>query len=267
MINPPFQWPGAKWRIAPWVASFLPERPCYVEPFCGSAAVFFQMPWRPRVAVLNDLNGDIVNFYRVLREQPEQLCLALELTPYAREEYLLSRKDDDDPLERARRFCTFTWLANGLRFNRKSTGWRITHDSSPIAAWQRVPDRVWLVAERLRTAFIEHCPALDLLARYRSSDTTIYLDPPYVKSTISGSYYPHEMTDDDHRALLDAADQHPGPVIISGYYSDLYAARLAHWDVFTTTTQVSSGDQRTEYIWINQAAKISQQTRIPFDED
>ena len=99
-----FRYPGSKWSIAQWIIAHFPadyEKLVYLEPFAGSGAVFFNK--KPGVVeTINDMDGEVVNLFRVLRDQPEDLKRLLELTPYSREEYDTAFEPCDDPLEKAR---------------------------------------------------------------------------------------------------------------------------------------------------------------------
>ncbi|HIT33814.1 MAG TPA: DNA adenine methylase, partial [Candidatus Faecousia intestinigallinarum] len=117
-----FRYPGSKWSIAEWIISHFPAdypKMVYLEPYCGSSAVFFNK--QPGVVeTINDLDGDVVNLFRVLREQPEDLKRVLELTPYSREEYVRSFEPCEDSVEKARRFMVKTTQALGAKICRNS---------------------------------------------------------------------------------------------------------------------------------------------------
>ena len=206
------RYPGSKWAIAEWIISHFPEgyeRMVYLEPFTGSGAVFFNK--RPgAVETINDLDGDIVNLFRVLRERSEDLKRALELTPYSREEYDRSFEPCEDSLEQARRYMVRTTQAIGAKLDGKC-GWR-NHKQMKIGGtackWGGITATIDEVASRLRgntthLVQIEHMDALRMIERYDNPDVLMYLDPPYVRSTRrSGRLYNHEMTDDDHMRML-----------------------------------------------------------------
>ena len=266
MIKPILKYPGAKWALAPWIVQHLPRMPHYVEPYCGSAAVFFNLPWRPKHAVLNDMSGDIVNLFRVIRERGDELAALIEMTPWAREEYTLSYEPTDDSLERARRFLVRTWQGHkngtlqgqGAATNWRSIGIGLSRDNPGY--WRQYPARIRAVVEHLRNAEIEHQPAVQCIARHSAPDVLLYVDPPYPFDTrTSTAYYAHEMTDGDHIALLDALDSHPGPVVLSGYACALYDDRLPHWHRVTTQAQAEKGNTRTEVLWLNDKAANSRQ--------
>ena len=146
--------------------------------------------------------------------------MLLEVTPWAREEYYKSYEYTNDPVEAARRFLVRTWQAFGRKTSTR-TGWRSDiqgRNTGCPKEWRRLPDMVWPVAQRLREVQIECQPALKLLERYRFPNVCIYADPPYVLSTRNcKKIYRCEMIDEEHAVLLEALDQHPGPVLLSGW--------------------------------------------------
>lgn len=255
-IKPILKYPGAKWSIADWIISHFPPHKHYVEPYFGSGAVFFN---KPPVAheVINDLSGDVVNLFRVIREQGEALAALIEMTPWAREEYELSYEPAEGALERARRFVVRVWQGQNAKID-TSTGWRSNGFSPtgpgtpPIAQWLQMTDRLRPLIDRIRIAEIDNRPAIDLISRAREIGVLIYADPPYPLSTRNGKMYQHEMTDADHAALLDALDAHPGPVVLSGYHCNLYDDRLRHWHTRERRVQAEKGNIRTEVLWLNQ---------------
>jgi DNA adenine methylase len=245
--------------MADWIIKHMPEHTTYLEPFFGSGAVFFNKSRSP-LETVNDLDGDVVNLFKVIRDRPEELAHLVRLTPYAREEYYFSYEETDDELEQARRFFVRCWMARGARSSGKSkTGWRHVIDinarsSSPAVEWMRLPKKILAVVDRLQGVQIENQPALKLIERYMFPNVLIYADPPYVLSTRRGPAYRHEMTDDDHEELLNALDAHPGPVLLSGYANTLYDERLKHWRRETKVVLAEAGKKRTEVLWINPVA-------------
>lgn len=259
MASTILHYPGSKWRIARWIVSHLPPHTTYLEPFFGSGAVFFTKP-RSQVETINDIDGDVVNLFRVIRERPEELARAVTFTPWARAEFDESEthKRTGDPLEDARRFLVRAWMGRSGSI-RWRTGWR--HEIAGrmgwncARVWADVPIKILAAAERLRGVQIEQQDALKLVGRYRQPFVLIYADPPYLMRTrTSGSVYPHEMTDADHVKLLDLLLDHPGPVIVSGYACDLYDGRLAGWTRRTAKAYCEGGQEREEVIWINPVA-------------
>lgn len=261
--QPILKYPGAKWKYAAWITQYIPRSVTYVEPFFGSGAVFFNLPWTPKNAVLNDLDNDIVNLFRVIRNHGAYLAALLEVTPWARAEYESSFEPTDDPIEAARRFIVRCWQAHGTKTN-VQTGWRnmgVAASGSTVSLWKKLPKRIHAIIDRLRDAEIECRPAIQVIERYHNPNVAIYADPPYVLTTRTGAMYEHEMTDADHTALLESLDAHPGPVILSGYACDLYDNRLANWHRVETRSISEKGGVRTEVIWMNRRT-IEQQPRL-----
>ncbi len=223
LLQPILKYPGAKWNLANWVIKHMPPHKVYLEPFFGSGAVFFNKP-PVGIETINDLDGDVVNLFRVIRDYPEQLASLIKLTPWSREEYLSSYESADNEVEKARRFFVRCWQAFATRTVYR-TGWR--HSAVGLAPnmpeqWNKVPIRIFQVAERLKYAQIECMDASNLIDKYNYKDVLIYADPPYIQSARNRGIYRHEMTDEQHIALLELLKNHSGPVIISGYESELY---------------------------------------------
>lgn len=252
-IKPVLKYPGAKWQLAEWIISHFPAHAHYVEPYFGSGAVFFNKA-PAKHEVINDLSGDVVNLFRVIRERGEELAALIEMTPWAREEYELSYLPCDDPMERARRFLVNVCQSHGSGSLVAKNGWRnaITPDRSLASNWAKFPKRILSVVSRLKYTSIENQNAVPIIDRYHERDTLIYADPPYPLSTRAGKMYQYEMTDADHAELLNALDAHPGPVVLSGYHCALYDERLAHWHVREKQAQAEKGNTRTEVLWLNQ---------------
>ena len=208
---------------------------------------------------INDLDGDVVNLFRILREKSEELKRVLALTPYSREEYDRSFEPCEDPLERARRYMVRTTQAIGAKMDGKC-GWR-NHKQMKIGGtackWAWITDTIDAAAKRLRGSTtnlvqIEHMDALRLVERYDNPDVLMYLDPPYVRSTRrSGRLYRHEMDDDDQRRLLEIVTKSRAKIVLSGYASPLYNKFLQGWHEDTAVSQTTSGEMATETIWIN----------------
>ena len=106
------KYPGAKNRIAKWIINYMPKHEVYLELFSGSAAVLLNKS-RCHIETLNDLDGDIVNFFKVLRDYPKELSRAIDLTPFGRDEYKGAFELSDEPVEKARRYCVKCWQGFG----------------------------------------------------------------------------------------------------------------------------------------------------------
>lgn len=196
------KYPGAKWAIAEWIVSLMPPHKSYLEPFFGSGAVFFRKPPSP-IETINDLDGEIVNLFRAVREQPEALERAVALTPYSREEYERAwerRKAGDvtDPVELARLTLIRYWQAVGSRQIYRA-GWRRDvagrEAAYTLRNWVNLPERITDAMGRLKDAQIERGDAVELIRKFASPDVLIYADPPYVLETRSQKQYNVEFSD------------------------------------------------------------------------
>ncbi|GIP17794.1 DNA methyltransferase [Paenibacillus montaniterrae] len=256
-------YPGSKWSLADWIISHMPPHETYIEPFFGSGAVLFSKE-RSQLETINDIDGEIVNLFQVIRERPEELAHVIRWTPHARQEYYGSYYPAEDSLERARRLIVRLWQGRGGKTSHR-TGWRSLIELNgplPGKEWLKFPERIQVVADRLKGVQIECQPASQLLQRYAKPNVLIYADPPYVHSTRTTTSYRHEMTDQDHIELLDLLDAHPGAVLLSGYDNELYNKRLAHWYRETKSAKAEGGASREEVLWINPAAAEWGQLRL-----
>lgn len=248
------KYPGAKNRIAEWICAQIPIHDVYLEPYFGSGAVFFNKT-PSRIETINDLDGNVVNFFHVIREYPEELAYQLSMTPFGRDEYYdaFQVKDTDSDIERARKFAVRCWQGfgcsnlyrNGFRSSQQSTSPHTTKE------WNAIPERILLAAERLKNAQIENLPALEVIKRYDTSDVFMYVDPPYLHGTRKNYLYKHEMEDEEHVQLLEVLKSHPGKVLLSGYDNELYNDMLAGWKKLSKKTQAEAGIPRLETLWMN----------------
>lgn len=263
-LAPVLQWPGSKWKLAPTIIDLMPAHDCYVEVFGGSAAVLLRKP-RAKREVLNDIDGQIVNLFRVLRDQHCELMRAMALTPFALDEYALCAQLLDDEcecaVERARRFLVASWQGRTGKnaSDPRRTGWRrgrtIKRQHSKDSA--SLPGRIAAAADRLRGVVVDSMDCLDLLAYYDASHTLFYVDPPYPVSTAraTSDLYRHDMrSDDEHAALLSTLCALAGSVVLSGYRCDLYDEMLAGWERHDVASRTCAGTARTESVWIKRAS-------------
>jgi DNA adenine methylase len=252
---------GGKWLLAPWIIEHFPPHLTYVEPFGGGANVLLRKP-RSKAEIYNDIDEEIVELFQVLREAAEsaRLIELLELTPFARAEFLLAHEPTDDKVERARRTIVRTFFGHGSSSVR--AGWKTTFratslrsDTHPAASWASFPPSLKAVVARIKGVGLENRPALAVIAKYDAVDTLHYLDPPYVVGERSGKHrYKHDMTDAEHAALLAVVRELKGMVVISGYASPLYDEALAGWRRVRRLASIQGGGERTEVLWINPAA-------------
>lgn len=268
---PALRYHGAKFRLAAWVMQFFPAHTCYVESFGGAAGVLLQKE-RVYAEVYNDLDGNVVNFFRVLRDpvDREKLLAALVATPYAREEFEGAWRETSDPIELARRLCIRAQMGFGSAGATKGhTGFRIDTKRDYGTAqhlWATYPAAVAAAGERMCGVLIENRPAIDVMKQHDSATTLHFVDPPYVHSTrvMTGNRrtYKHELGDDDHQLLLDTLLELDGYVVLSGYGSQLYSDALPGWECHTTKSRISAGRGsaiRDEMVWINPACAMALQ--------
>lgn len=255
MLHAILKYPGAKWRIADWIISYMPEHRSYLEPFAGSLAVFFNKPRSP-IETVNDIDGDVVNLFRCIRNDPDRVAGLIAATPYSREEYdmVFNTYLCEEPFEKARCFLIRCWMAGGVRTAMK-TGWRNDVQGREAAyalrSWYNLPHWIEDCAERLKQAQIECMPAVELVKRFNDPKVLIYADPPYLTSTRMPKQYIHEMTDGEHEELLRVLLKHKGPVILSGYDNDMYNDYLRGWTKVSLHTTAERGKSRTEILWMN----------------
>lgn len=251
------KYPGAKNRLADWICEFIPAHAVYLEAYFGSGAVFFNKA-PARIETINDLDKNVVNYFKVLREQPEKLIEQLKLTPFSRDEYYdaCDYSESDSDIEKARKFVVRCWQGFGCS-NLYKNGFRSSQQkNSPETTkeWRDIPERLIEANKRLLHAQIENLPAVELIKRYNTPDVFIYCDPPYLHGTRKNYLYKHEMSDNQHEELLDLLSKHPGKVLLSGYDNDLYNAYLPGWNKVQKKTQAECGIQRTETLWMNYEA-------------
>lgn len=253
-MNPLLKYPGAKNRLAPWIVSHIPPHHVYCEPFLGSGAVFLNK--EPSYnEILNDLDDDIYNFFKIVREQSEELCRLIDTTPYSRIEY--SNSFNDGPisdLEKARRFAVKCWQGFGCG-NTYKTGYRRgIGDTSPnpAKAWARLPETVRFATERLKNAQIEHVDALKLIKDMHGESTFIYIDPPYLQETrVKKKQYTHEMADEQHAELLQIVKESDCKIMISAYENELYNEQLKDWRKEYKSTTAECSRRRIETLYMN----------------
>jgi DNA adenine methylase len=259
-----FGWYGGKFSHLDWLLPLLPACHHYCEPFAGSAAVLLNRPPSP-VETYNDLDGEVANFFRVLRDQKDRLVEVIGLTPFSREEFSVACAIDPslDPVERARRFYVRarqvrTGLAQTASLGRWANckGTSRAGMSGVISRWLGAVEALPEIADRLLRVQIENRPAIDVIRLYDSPRTLFYCDPPYVHGTRGDdSAYGYEMSDRDHRELAKVLKSATGKVAVSNYQCDLmdelYPSSKWRKHVSPARTIHSTKDKRVEVLWTN----------------
>jgi len=237
----------------------FPPHQHYVEPFAGGLSVLFAKP-PAQLETVNDIDRDIMTFWRVLRDQPDDLARICGLTPHSRAERQASydRPDELPDLERARRIWvaltqsrTGTLRRTGLRFHADADGTSMGMPSYLSGYLARMAP----AAARLADVSLECRPALEVITSYSHPGTLLYVDPPYLRATRSGMGYRHEMPDEaEHRELADLLNSTSASVVLSGYRSPLYDELYSDWythEIAATSGQGSVWKNRTEVLWAN----------------
>jgi DNA adenine methylase len=268
VTRPVLRWHGGKWLLAPWIIEHFPAHDVYVEPFGGAGSVLMRKA-RSYAEIWNDLDGDVVNLFQVLRSgRGQDLVDALRLTPFSRVEFNEAYEPTDDALERARRLIIRSFMgfgSNGHNVKAK-TGFRANSNRSgttPAHDWVNYPDSLREVVKRLEGVTIENRDAVEIMRQHDGPEVLHYVDPPYVPSTRSlknpydikyrGGMYAHEMAEEDHAPLLEALRGLSGMVVLSGYPAPLYEAALGDWRRVEKQALADGARERTEVLWINPA--------------
>lgn len=263
--RPIIRYHGGKHKLAEWVISFFPDHRTYVEPFGGSASVLLRKS-RCYAEIYNDLDGEVVNLFKVARDNGQQLLQLLELTPFAREEFIQAYESSECPLEQARRTVIRAFMGFGssavtktrkttTKFSSPNTGFRSNSNRSgttPAQDWRNYPDKFPLIIDRLRGVVIENREAIEVMTAHDSRDTLHYVDPPYVSSSRdSGSDYKFEMTDQDHINLAAQLFELSGMIMVSGYPSELYDELYKGWRREEKSALADGAAKRTEVLWFS----------------
>lgn len=258
-----FGWYGGKYSHLDWLLPLLPESHHYCEPFGGSAAVLLNRMPSP-VETYNDVDGDVVVFFSVLREQPDELVRLLSLTPFSREEFYLSLQKENgtiDRIERARRFFVRArQVRTGLAQTATLGRWANCKNTSRggmsgvVSRWLGSVRDLPEISNRLLRVQIESRPAIELIKLYDDKNTLFYCDPPYPhKSRGDNRAYLYEMDDSSHEELALALNRCKGKVAVSGYRCDLMDTMYSDWRRTDAEPKMchSIKKTRSEALWMN----------------
>jgi DNA adenine methylase len=260
-----FGWYGGKYSHLNWLLPLLPKTLHYCEPFGGSAAVLLNREPSP-VETYNDIDGEIANFFKVLRDQKEELIYAIGMTPFSRQEFRVAIEKEvngetiSEP-ERARRFfirarqvrtglaqtATVGRWANCLKTSRAGM-------AGAVSRWLGSVEGLEYIASRLLRVQIENENAADVIKRYDSKDTLFYCDPPYPHGSRGDkNAYKYEMVDEDHEKLAAILHKIKGKVALSGYRCALLDELYKNWNMQVAETKkaLSVKSNRTEILWTN----------------
>ncbi len=264
----PFPWFGGKTVHLKNILPHLPEdATCFVDLFGGSAAVILNVKPYP-VEVYNDLDEDVVNFFKVLRENTEELIQAISLTPYSRKEFslALARSSTGGRIERARQFYVrIMQCRSSSPTATRDSDWRYSKlisergMAAPAQKWGNRYTSLFLIAQRLKRIMIENRDFLHILRQYDGSETLFYVDPPYVHETRQRKRgYTHEMPTEDHLNLIHGLSTILGRFVLSGYDNEIYSEAIhslgwskVKFPPARATTSSNSKTRKIEVLWKN----------------
>jgi DNA adenine methylase len=260
-IRPPVKWHGGKHYLAKRIIAQFPPHHTYVEPFGGAASVLINKELSP-VEIYNDHDERITRLFRVIRDNGEELCRRLALTPYSEAEFDDAKAPVEDEIELARRdFVRWRQSIGGREDAFSYTLHRVRRGMADVVSGylSAIEEELPRIIQRLRTVQIICRPALDVIIRYDSPDTLFYCDPPYLPETRavgSRNVYGVEMTEADHHDLAATLRQCQGKVVLSGYASPLYDEFYADWhliqfDIANHSASGSIKQRKTECLWLN----------------
>ncbi len=273
-----FGYYGAKQRISSSIINLFPPHNAWVEVFCGSSAITLAKKAAP-IEVINDLDGVIVNVFKQLRENNEELIKLIELTPYAREEFekaKLIHKGDSD-LERARKFLIVSMMTVNATVGDSKCGFSVSSSYSRngkearVNRWNNLSGRITNVVERIRNVRVENKDAREIVKMFSDRPATLmYLDPPYYMDRSLG-YAIDAKEKEFHEELIELCCKSKAMIIISHYENYLYRKLLndsTGWKSKTikTHTRNTSGKVlvRNEILWMNkQFNKAKANNRVP----
>jgi DNA adenine methylase len=269
-----FGWYGGKYSHLEWLLPLLPSTHHYCEPFGGSAAVLLNREPSP-VETYNDVDSEVVNFFRVLREQKEELIYAIGMTPFSREEFAQAIETNGNgyhlsDLERASQFFirarqVRTGLAQTASIGRWANCLKTSRAgmAGAVSRWLGSVEGLEEIASRLLRVQIEHDNAINVIKRYDHPDTLFYCDPPYPHDARGDSKaYRYEMTDEEHIKLYQVLSQVKGKVAISGYHCEIMDELYKGWNVYEERAKRAHSikTERIEVLWTNYKIIVEDQS-------
>jgi DNA adenine methylase len=262
-ISPPLKWHGGKHYLAPRLVALMPRHLHYVEPFAGGLSVLLAKDPDGVSEVVNDIDGSLSNFWRVLRgeETFRRFERQLAAMPFSETEWRAAGQGTGgDAVDNAVRFfvrCRQSLAGRMDCFAPLSRTRTRRRMNEQVSAWLNAVEGLPAVHARLRRVAVLNRDARDVIRQQDGPDTLFYLDPPYLGETrASDNVYAHELTAHQHGELLDAVCDCQGKVVLSGYPSGLYDGRLRGWTrhEFTLPNQAAGGTTKrrmTEVAWCN----------------
>jgi DNA adenine methylase len=264
-VQSPIKWHGGKSYLADWIISYMPPHVHYVEPYAGGLSVLFRKPHEGVSEVVNDLDGKLMNFWRVLQSPMMFRTFArrVEAIPLSQVEFEKAKTDSVDTqiAHAVAFFVRCRQSRQGLQrdfatLSRNRTRRGMNEQAS---AWWSAVDGLEDAYLRLRRVVLLNDDALSVIQQQDGPNTLFYLDPPYLHETrVTTGEYEFEMTPADHDELLETLAGIEGKFILSGYPSDKYsnfAGRHSWYSVSRMIDCKASGksqkSMRTEVLWMN----------------
>lgn len=280
-ISGPLKFHGGKGYLAGEIVKLFPPR-CknpnkpadddagwlhYCEPYFGGGSVLLANAPEGISEIANDLSGNLINLWQVLADPPmfDKLRRHLEATPFSEDAYrgAVAKVGSGEAVENAWAFFIACRQSLAGRMN-GFTGITKTRTrrgmNNEVSAWLSAIEGLPQVHERMKRVLIVNRPALEIITKHDGPQTLYYLDPPYLHETRSttGEYGEHEMSHDDHVALLNTLGGIKGRFLLSGYRSDLYDSfadfcgwRRVEFDIANHAAGGKSKERKTECVWIN----------------
>ncbi len=267
---------GGKFQLSNWIISHFPSHEYYAEPYAGAANILINKKPAPSGEMINDLNGDVVNLFRILQfeESYDRLIKMLESTLYSKAEYNRARsifqKGHSCHIVRAWATCVRSFMSIGVEGNSSSTVWRMGNvDLSRVGLdgrtfrncgkdWCSWRENLDVIRKRMQDVMVYQECALGFVKKMNSPECLIYLDPPYCHSTRSSKRYIVDGTTEMHQELVEVILGSVSKIILSGYATDLYCPlEKAGWSRVEKISRANlSNDVRIECLWINPAAQV-----------
>lgn len=260
------KWPGSKWSMAKEIIKLIPKHKVYIEPFFGSGAIFF-MKEPSRVEIINDLDNDVYNLFKCIRDYPYKLHDSIMLTPYSEKEY----KDTYDrvveelePIEQARQFIIRSNMARaGMQYYSSSFRHggivRSLRGCDISKEWKKLPEYILEAADRLKDAEIFNRDGMYFLEKYQETEVFMFIDTPYLGDLRRQRYYNHEMYEsDEHVKFLEIVSKSKCKMLVCGYESELYDQHLVGWNKYKLKANAEQGKIRTEVFWYNYNPELEQ---------
>lgn len=266
---------GGKWQLRHWIIEHFPEHQFYAEPFAGAASVLLAKQPAPGGEIINDLNGDVINLFRVMqdRESADELERRLKWTPYAKSEHAAAAESSEDPVEKARRMLirSFMGIEGAGVKSRGTTGFRMGNvDLSRVDQcgqrtfrncakdWNNWKEQIGMIRDRLSEVMIYERDAIEFIGLMDSPDCLFYVDPPYHHETRSKTRYEVEFSTQEHIKLIERLAACKARVVLSGYTSAIYGQlELRGWELITKDYRANmSAKKRVECLWISPNAQI-----------